>query len=592
MLRLSDALEIQRPHSYVVTAAFLICGPLASRWMAGQVLYGCGLCYVPWLFACSIRTDQGSATNHTPIYALLLALQLLSGHPQVFWVSTIGQAVFIMISSVHQSWTGSLRSLVVRLSRFGLALLWALGLAAVVLLPFLELVQQGNRTNPTPEFGNYGRLRWTDLGSLVQVPPPPFYVDWERNLYLGWPLLALGLIGLCRIRDRWIRGLCGVAVTALVIAFGSNTLGFGFVCDWLPGFTSFRLHARAAFLIVFVLVCAGGIWLSQPHPRMERAATRRSLRFACVGFVLAASLALAQASWDMKRAYVAQELLHASPRYVLQWRLVEGLQAAGLLHPNAPPPKVCVPRQFLPANLGMIHHFANVDAYTSLFLRGPWDYLHAALRVQPDQFKNTSLANECFEHGPFPYRDLGLAAGVTRDHHLVIETNPAPPAFLVFQEQAIENYRELLRQIPEQDLRKVALVASTVLRPDLGDGTRWAVTNLHWTPNAWRLAVTNSHPALLVVTDAWYPGWWAAIDGECTSTLAVNGCMLAVYVPPGYHHVHFLYRQNYLGIGCLVSLLCAGWLAFALVRTARDTMSSDTPAQAHPLPGDRGATAG
>jgi len=580
MIRLAGALGIHRPHSYVVTTAFLTCGSLAARWMTGQVLYCCGLCYVPWLFACSIRTGHAGAREQTPVYALLLTFQLLSGHPQVFWISTVGQAVFITISSLHLSWKASLRCLAARLSRFGLALFWSFGLAAVVLLPFLELVRQGNRCNVTPEFMNYGRLRWADLGSLVQVPPPPFYLDWERNLFLGWPLLGLGLIGLGRIRDRNVRGLWGIVAAALIIAFGSDTPAFRFVHDWLPGFTSFRLHVRAAFLIVFALVCAGGLWLSQPHPQIQRLTTHVSLRYAWGGFVLAAFLALAQANWNMKRAYVSEELLQTSPRYVLQWRLAEGLQAAGLLQSTLPPPKVCIPRRLLPANFGMIHHYANVDAYTSLFLRGPWDYLHAVLNVQPDQLRNTSLSAEVFERGPFPYRDLGLAAGLTRDLRLVIESNVAPAAFLVFQEKTIADYQELLRQIPEHDLRKVALVGFPVAGLEHGEETQWAVANRRWTPNAWNLAVTNSRPALLVLTDAWYPGWWATIDGQRRSTLAVNGWMRAVFVPAGRHEVHLFYRQNYLCVGGLVSLICLGWLGLSLLRLARQNLAEQARAKA------------
>jgi hypothetical protein len=64
-------------------------------------------------------------------------------------------------------------------------------------------------------------------------------------------------------------------------------------------------------------------------------------------------------------------------------------------------------------------------------LATPWDYLHAMLGIRPRKFTNSFVAREVYNHGPFPYPDLGLAAGVgPPTGALQMAAHPAPRAFL------------------------------------------------------------------------------------------------------------------------------------------------------------------
>ncbi|MBN1429676.1 MAG: YfhO family protein [Anaerolineae bacterium] len=59
--------------------------------------------------------------------------------------------------------------------------------------------------------------------------------------------------------------------------------------------------------------------------------------------------------------------------------------------------------------------------------------------------------------------------------------------------------------------------------------------------------------AYLVLSDAWYPGWEATIDGAPTDILRANGLFRAVRVPEGEHQIVFTYRSRMLIIGAVVS---------------------------------------
>ena len=97
-----------------------------------------------------------------------------------------------------------------------------------------------------------------------------------------------------------------------------------------------------------------------------------------------------------------------------------------------------------------------------------------------------------------------------------------------------------------------------------------------------QLRVETASPvwALLVLNDAWAPGWSARIDGQPVSILRANYLVRGVVVPPGDHRVTFEYRAPGLVAGW--GLLLAG--AFALLgwawwarRRREGTASAGTP---------------
>ncbi len=78
------------------------------------------------------------------------------------------------------------------------------------------------------------------------------------------------------------------------------------------------------------------------------------------------------------------------------------------------------------------------------------------------------------------------------------------------------------------------------------------------------LAVTTTCPAMLVLADACYPGWRAAVDGRSTPLLRANGAYSAVFLEPGEHRVVWRYVPWSLIAGALGSLLTASLLAASL----------------------------
>jgi uncharacterized membrane protein YfhO len=59
----------------------------------------------------------------------------------------------------------------------------------------------------------------------------------------------------------------------------------------------------------------------------------------------------------------------------------------------------------------------------------------------------------------------------------------------------------------------------------------------------------------LVMTEGFFPGWQATIDGKPVPLYQANHRFMAMAVPKGKHSVTLAYTSTYFGLGVLLSLL-------------------------------------
>ena len=93
-------------------------------------------------------------------------------------------------------------------------------------------------------------------------------------------------------------------------------------------------------------------------------------------------------------------------------------------------------------------------------------------------------------------------------------------------------------------------------------------------PNSVIVRVTSGAPGYLVLTDPYYAGWQATVDGQPATVLRADWTFRAVAVTAGSHEVAFKFRPTSLIVGGLVSGLA--WLA-ALGLIAWTTFGKSIP---------------
>jgi hypothetical protein len=103
------------------------------------------------------------------------------------------------------------------------------------------------------------------------------------------------------------------------------------------------------------------------------------------------------------------------------------------------------------------------------------------------------------------------------------------------------------------------------------DAVRW----IEREPDRFVLEVQASGPALLVVSQNWFPSWTARVNGEETPILRADHALQAISVPAGTHRVEFAVESDALGQALMLSglsllLVLGAGLASGLVGRRRE----------------------
>jgi hypothetical protein len=166
-------------------------------------------------------------------------------------------------------------------------------------------------------------------------------------------------------------------------------------------------------------------------------------------------------------------------------------------------------------------------------------------------------------------RAIGGRGGVG----LYVNPDALPRAYFVPLIEVVSDPEALLQQLANGrvDPRQVALVESPPPSGFTGvdiaaDGTVEFVTN---DPERVVLRVHATKPGFLHLTDQYFPGWRATVNGTPAPILRANFLFRAVEVPAGDSLVEFRYVPMSLYLGAAVSLLSGLALGAALIVSIR-----------------------
>lgn len=146
------------------------------------------------------------------------------------------------------------------------------------------------------------------------------------------------------------------------------------------------------------------------------------------------------------------------------------------------------------------------------------------------------------------------------DIHL--NTNALTRIWLVYDTHPVTHIEDAYAEIfaPDFAPQQVAVIEGG---PDLDTPGNGTLEVLAYGPNRVRFGVHTSDTALLVLSDIFYPGWQATLDGQATEIYKTDGIFRGVIVPPGSHSVEMYFFPSSLKIG-LGLVLMVGWGSLVL----------------------------
>jgi hypothetical protein len=595
-------------------------------------------CWSPillWLVERGVRRSDFSLLGA----GLVLSVQWLSGSPQMAYYAT-GMAVLYFLARTWQ--TRGERPLRWIVPFFGLSLIMALGIAAVQLLPTIELVGFSERAGGV-NFEFAARFPYaienlkTFLYPLVNGTPGTgdlavSSIFWEDYAYVGLIPLVLGTVGGLILARRCgvARLLWGLMAVTFLVVLGPNTPVFEIAYRIVPGLSFFRFPQRLwAFALLFLTLLAGlvlttlGEWLetSLKKRKAKRPTAQTGARLLIIlllslsvvdlyAYHLPWNAIVDQKSW-LTPPETAREIKMRSgdgSHRVYTYDVYNTFRAAyreangwrGDLEPYI------AQREFLQPDLNLVYDIPTADGYVNLVpdcLAALWGtekqqgWMDVALssageqlQLKPGYAKLFSLYNVGFliTAQPLQDEDWALIGVYGPGAHLYENRQVLPRAYAVPRSVAVDKVQtgtlddqgvvlELLAWMtsPAFDPSREVLLFGPATGPQSDPDTFDGVVHLvAYQPNRVALEAELNAPGWVVLSDTYYPGWEATVDGQPTPIYQANGCFRAVPVErAGTHEIQFRFRPKPFYRGALISATSGTlWLitlAWVLIRGRR-----------------------
>jgi hypothetical protein len=154
-------------------------------------------------------------------------------------------------------------------------------------------------------------------------------------------------------------------------------------------------------------------------------------------------------------------------------------------------------------------------------------------------------------------RSLGTVAG---NSVLIDRPTAFPPAFLTscWERTPDADALDRLRSMSSADLQTRAIVTgggnALPAGADVGPCRSAGDAAIERYEPERVVARTRSGTAsVLVLSDAWFPGWSVTVDGKQAGMLRVDHALRGVALPPGEHRVEFRFRPRALTVGTAVT---------------------------------------
>lgn len=577
-----------RPASILGGMVFAVGGFLgATDWP--QILNGA--LWIPLEFLFLVRAFRG----RRPLFSAamsgaILGLSWLSGHHEVPIYAT---------TAIAGIW---LAALLWRPALWRLALCSALALALIAALQVLPaqeyapLVKRwvglengpigGNEAIPYSVHQHYSWAAAALPGIVTSRPPV------HLNPFIGIIAFSLALLG---IYNGWrripqVRLLVALAGFGLFLAMSTESMLHGVLYAALPVFGKARVPARALVLFSFAIAPLAAYGLDSLRRISSPWLTRTLLVLTALGGLLLLASAAGLKPPDSSlhtalMALLAAAIFAALRSGSLSWRLaaciLPFLSVLEISSVIATDMSSRVASAAKPGYLDRLYHHNDIASYLRAqpqpirveisdadisYNFGDW---HGIPVLGGFAASATSNVFELERHKPVVQDLLGVNYYVGRAaprpglvhlsdsaSGLNIYKNPAalPRAWIVHRATQLANYSELRARIEDSSFnpRAEALLLSSPPALENCDATEDARISNSSNPNRVRIDVTLGCRGLVNLSDTYFPGWHALVDGRPAPILETYGALRGVVVDAGTHHIELYYRPASAVYGALL----------------------------------------
>jgi len=221
---------------------------------------------------------------------------------------------------------------------------------------------------------------------------------------------------------------------------------------------------------------------------------------------------------------------------------------------------MAVDRRIFPPNFSAVYKLQDVAGYDPLYLLRYGELMAASERGEPNisspfgfnriitpqnwRSRLIDLLNVKYILSLSDLNSSKLELVFQESESRVYENkNVIPRAFMVYDYRVAKSKSEAINLLfePKIDLRKTAILEEEINLVPIDQSVENKVIIVDYQPNLVEIEVVSDRPGILVLTDAYYLGWQAAVDGKETEIYRVDYHFRAIIVPEGEHQLVFKY---------------------------------------------------
>ncbi len=407
--------------------------------------------------------------------------------------------------------------------------------------------------------------------SWIRYPARLFFIP---TFLLCW-LLACGLDGFLKNLKKYPQKQLAGSYLRIAFIFA---VGFLFLRKWLPSFPADQpFFAKIALLNLWTIPA---IWMMGWFLLWFVSRFRKYHRWGLVGLSLLLVWDLGNVHRGINNTVSAKEFLQTAPS-------TEFLKKQTGHFRVCPSPKLYSQFQYLPAKdfqSAMINSaefctpdqlvpfgIADVSGYDSIYLERYgklWGALMSSKSPMEHSLYHLLNARFLLTPQPMPVKQKGFELVYqSQDFYIYENSWVLPRAFLVPRvvfmsdpEKILEKIRDPQFQPEEEVILEGRADDYRLQTTDRGktEKNQGRVEIQNYSPNQVEIRVETTTPQILVLSDAYYPGWKATVDEQKVPVFRADYYLRAIQIPTGNHSVRFFYHPWWFywapGISLLVFL--------------------------------------
>ncbi|MEW6097151.1 MAG: YfhO family protein [bacterium] len=583
--------------------------------------------WFPLLFALLELTIYKRSLWYAILGAGIFALEILGGHIQLVYYTGLAMGVYLLVKGIQLR---SQRVQIKRIAAtFLIIVILGPLLASIQLIPFAETISFSPRLKSSYEATSYFSLPPKELIDLL-IPNFTNNLDnsyrgwdfWNTCGYTGVLPIVFAILALI-FRRNWYTLFFGIgAVFGIIAALGKHTPLNYLMFKYLPLYD--KLHVPSRFIYyttigISILGSFGLNFLLSPMTNVEKRKLGWIILFLCgliipvlfptqgltfrLPFLPTAVIYLALLIGSIGvvflrfRGIIKPNMLKMAVLIILLcdlWTIgvnyapiVDGSKchekptAFQLLEKEKGYYRIIVDRSLLDyLDRGITYKVCTANGYNSTALKGYMDYLwyneHPELPIgsMPEDIRAVEIKNQHTKMVDLLNVKYVIGLRKIGDNYyegLFKNEDYLPRAFVAYNYEVIEEEEKILPKLnsAEFEPQNTIILQEKPTWPESQLDSSTQITTaqiMDFSPNKITLEAYLEKNGLLFLSEIYYPGWTAYVDGKESKIYCANYTFRALALTPGKHTIKFIYAPHSFKMGIKISLFSL--LCFLIIITS------------------------